>query len=547
LKQSSSIRILTEETINQIAAGEVVENPAAVVKELVENAIDAGSSAIYIEVKGGGFQQIVVADDGKGMSSDDAVLCFERHATSKIAHIDDLASLRSMGFRGEALASIAAIARVEMTTAEEEGTGVQVLITAGKIESVVPAPRRKGTTFAVRSLFFNVPARKKFQKQAAASQAEIHRLVISLALAHPEVGFELVFQEAAVLKVSPADLQRRMEDLFQGSFLREKLKIEGEERGYRLHGFIGTAADHRLNRTGQHLFVNSRPIFSSQVSRVVKEAYGERLASDRYPVFVLHLQVPAPLIDVNVHPQKKEVRFQEHDVIRRVVLQSVQKAFVPIQPEFTPPPVFFDEPAPLRFREEAPQESVLFQQEEVIGVFDHYLLLDGSTVEGCKEGIVFVDLHKAEVEVVCEKQAQSQGLLLPLPIELTAVEIEKLQEKKEELARLGFVVQESGKRAILVEAIPSFVEEDDVKDLIVLVLESEEEFLTLSRKAARFALRRKKTFSLHEAIALWNRFKHLNSCGAMRELHTDEIDKFFKTDGQGAISLRRVGSSRGSD
>jgi DNA mismatch repair protein MutL len=525
----ATIHLLSSATVNQIAAGEVVENPAAVVKELVENSIDAGSTRIVVEVKGGGFQQIVVSDDGKGMSRDDAVLCFERHATSKISHIDDLSALDSMGFRGEALASIASISRVEMTTAETDGMGVRVEIAAGKVESVAPASRQRGTTFVVGSLFYTVPARKKFQKSPQASMAEIHRLVIQLALAHPEVGFELV----GLFKVEPAPLQMRLEDLFQDSFLKEKFKVEAEVGGYHIKGFIGTPAEHRPNRTGQHLFINRRPVVSSQVSYAVKLGYGERLSSDRFPVFVLHLKVPPQLIDVNVHPQKKEVRFQEYDVVKTLVQQAIASAFAPKKQDMAFPsrrPIFLDEPAPLIFREEEESVPMLFQQEEIVGVFAHYLLLDGATVKGYGKGLVFVDLRQAKEQVAYHEMGQAQGLLLPLPVELTAAEAAELRHKKGELAKIGFIMQESGKHSILVEAIPPFVQECDVVETIRLVLEADGEFPVVFKKAARFALRQKTRFTLHEAATLWNRFKQLNSREGMWELKDDEIGKFFKKD-----------------
>ena len=219
------IRVLNEGTINQIAAGEVVENPASVVKELIENSLDAGAKKIWVEIRGGGFQLIQIADDGEGMNPDDAVLCFERHATSKIAHIEDLNILSSMGFRGEALASIAAVAKVELITAQEGRHATRVEVEGGVIRSVGPGSRSRGTTISVRSLFYNVPARKKFQKSSASTTTEIHKLLFSLALAHPEVGFELTVGESLLLSVDPetdasllSNLEQRIEKVFDDSF-----------------------------------------------------------------------------------------------------------------------------------------------------------------------------------------------------------------------------------------------------------------------------------------------------------------------------------------
>ena len=540
------IRVLTEETINKIAAGEVIENPASVVKELVENAMDAGARSISIEIKGGGFQLIKITDNGSGMSSDDAILCFERHATSKIADIEDLSSLTSMGFRGEALASIASIARVDMITALQEGSGTHVEVEAGKIRCVTPAPRNQGTTFEVRSLFYNVPARRKFQKQASAATAEVHKLIIALALAHPEIGFELISNEEAVLKVAPAlgatfleKLSCRTTDLFQTSFLATKLKVNGSERDYVLEGILGTPADHRINRTGQYLFVNRRPIFSPQVTRAIKEGYGQRLNEDRYPIFVVHLSVPPALLDVNVHPQKKEVRFQEGEFIRQFVKTNVHQAFGGLAPltesiAYSFPEAKVNWDTSLTFREEPREAPVLTSHEQVIGLFEHYLLLDGSTVEGFEAGIVWVDLQKAQQLLIWhtlnqpQPEALAQGLLLPLSMELTSMEAKELPLRQKELARCGFAVECSGKEAVLIEAIPPFLDETDAVEAIRLVLESEDAFDQLSKKIARFAVRRKKSFMLQEALTLWRKFKQLNSEEAVTWTGMHVIENLFK-------------------
>ncbi len=541
------IRVLTEETINKIAAGEVIENPASVVKELVENAMDAGAQMISIEIKGGGFQLIKITDNGSGMNSDDALLCFERHATSKIADIEDLVSLTSMGFRGEALASIASIARVDLITALQDGSGTHVEVEGGKIRSVSPAPRNQGTTFEVRSLFYNVPARKKFQKQATAATAEIHKLIVTLALAHPEIGFELISNEQSVLKVAPAagtrfseKLSTRTSDLFQTSFLSTKLKANGAERDYVLEGILGTPADHRINRTGQYLFVNRRPIFSPQVTRAIKEGYGQRLNEDRYPIFVIHLTVPPALLDVNVHPQKKEVRFQEGEFIRQFVKTHVHKAFGGSEPlaqqvasySFPESRKTWDEP--LTFREEPREVPVLTSLELVIGLFEHYLLLDGSTVEGFEPGIVWIDLQKVQQQMIYhtlnqpQQEALAQGLLLPLGMELSSFEAQELHVRKAELARCGFAVECSGKQSLLIEAIPPFLDETDAVEAIRLILQSEESFPKLSEKVARFAVRRKKSFMLQEALTLWRKFKQLNSREAVTWTGINAIENFFK-------------------
>jgi DNA mismatch repair protein MutL len=546
------IRILTEDTINKIAAGEVIENPASVVKELVENALDAGARHLTIEIKGGGFQLIKITDDGSGMGSDDALLCFERHATSKISRIDDLASLNSMGFRGEALASIASIARIDLITSLQDGQGTHVEIEAGKIGSVSPAPRQRGTTFEVRSLFYNVPARRKFQKQASAAAAEVHKLTVTLALAHPEIGFELISNEQKILKVPAAEglffqqLQKRIADLFQNSFLATKLQLEGSERDYTLQGILGTPADHRINRTGQYLFVNRRPIFSPQVARAIKEGYGERLNEDRYPIYVVHLNVPASLLDVNVHPQKREVRFQEGEFLKAFVKKHVHQAFSGSAPICQPLPAHsahpFPDPresfesweAPLSFREQQEEPSILDDQEQIVGLYDHYLIIDGSTVAGYEPGLVWVDLQRVHQQLIWHSlnKPQSptlpQGLLIPLAMELSSMEAQEIVHRKENFSRCGFALELSGKQNALVEAIPPFLDETDAIEAIRIILQSEDDFPKLSEKIARFAIRRKKTFMLQEALALWRSFKPLKSREGITWIGMNAIENFFK-------------------
>jgi len=372
-------------------------------------------------------------------------------------------------------------------------------------------------------------------------------LVISLALAYPEIGFELQSNEQTVLKISPAlgetfleKISHRTTDLFQTSFIANKLQLKGAEKGYVLEGIIGTPADHRVNRTGQYLFVNRRPIFSPQVARAIKEGYGQRLDEERYPIFVLHLQVPPTLLDVNVHPQKREVRFQEGEFIRQFVKTNVHQVFGGSAPLAGPIPAFsfpesrvtWDEP--LSFREEPGEAPVFTSHEQVIGLFEHYLLLDGSTVEGYQPGVVWVDLQKVQQQLIWhtlnqpQPESLAQGLLLPLGMELTSVEAQAFSHHQSELTRLGFAVECSGKQSLLIEAIPPFLDETDAVEAIRLVLQSEEVFSDLSEKVARFAVRRKKTFMLQEALTLWRKFKHLNLSEGITWIGMHAIENLFK-------------------
>lgn len=296
---------LPETVINQISAGEVVENPASIVKELVENSLDAGANAIHVEIVGGGQELIRVEDDGCGMSSEDALLSLERHATSKLKSIDDLQTLGTMGFRGEALAAISSVSQFELMTSD--GTGTKVVCEGGRIVKAEPCARNRGTTIEIRSLFFNTPARKKFQKSASACAAAVTKTMETIVLAHPEIAFTLKVHGKTTIKTRPASWKERIGEIV--GILEHEVKFEGN--GVAIAGLIGAPAKAMINRSGQYLYINRRPIFSPLISRAVKDGFGTRIAEHEFPPFVLFLEIPADEVDVNVHPQKKEARFRD--------------------------------------------------------------------------------------------------------------------------------------------------------------------------------------------------------------------------------------------
>lgn len=332
---SSKIRVLSEHTINQIAAGEVVENPSSVVKELVENSLDAGATEICVEIQGGGRQLIRITDNGCGMSSDDALLCLERHATSKIRALDDIYALSTMGFRGEAIPSIAAISKFTLITCQSDALeGTMVVIDGGKILQCCPVARSPGTTIEVKALFFNVPVRKKFQKSPAYDTNEILKILNAIALGYPHIKFQLISNQQSLFSTPKVryecsfeeKLKQRIESILGSDFAAATLPIQGQEEECFLFGFIGMPAYTRHNRTGQSLFINKRAVTSPLISFAVREGYGTALMTNRHPVYVLHLTVPGELIDVNVHPQKREVRLRNESAIRAMIIRSVEHA-----------------------------------------------------------------------------------------------------------------------------------------------------------------------------------------------------------------------------
>ncbi|CAN5499262.1 DNA mismatch repair endonuclease MutL [soil metagenome] len=324
---ANKIRVLPDNLANQIAAGEVVERPASVVKELVENSIDAGGKRIQIDIELGGRRLMRISDDGSGMSRDDAILAFERHATSKIRTADDLARIATLGFRGEALASIASVAKVELTTkTDNEIAATRVVIEGGRLLDVKDAARDTGTTISVRDLFFNTPARRKFMRSEATENYHLTTIVTHYALAHPEIAFTLTNNGREVLRVSPAkDLRERAFQVFGGGLLDSLLPVNGgREYVARVTGFVSAPRERRTTRDAQYFFVNNRFVRDKTIAGGLLEGYRSVLPHGVYPVAFLFLEMPLEEIDVNVHPAKTEVRFRRGEAVKDVIAEAVR-------------------------------------------------------------------------------------------------------------------------------------------------------------------------------------------------------------------------------
>ena len=344
----SKIRVLADHVANQIAAGEVVERPASVAKELVENSIDAGAKRITIEIEAGGRRLLKVSDDGEGMVRDDAVLAFERHATSKIRVTEDLAAIGTLGFRGEALASIASVAKVELTTCTEDAkAATRVTIDGGRMRDVKDAAHPRGTTIAVRDLFFNIPARRKFLRSEATETYHLTNLVTHYALAHPEIAFTFVNNGREVVRAAPAkDLRERAYQIFGSEFLENLLEVNsGDVQVARVSGFVSAPRDRRTSRDSQYLFVNRRFVRDRMIGRALSEGYRSILPHGVYPAALLFIETPLEEVDVNVHPAKTEVRFRRQAAVIDAVREAVRTALAsasyvpPQEPPRIPEPI----------------------------------------------------------------------------------------------------------------------------------------------------------------------------------------------------------------
>jgi DNA mismatch repair protein MutL len=474
------VRLLPEHVANQIAAGEVVERPASVVKELVENALDADAHQIRVTIKAGGRSAVIVADDGWGMSRDDALLALERHATSKIAQAEDLARIRSLGFRGEAVPSIAAVSRFTLTTRERGAlSGTQIEIAGGKILSVQDTGTAEGTTVEVRNLFFNLPARRKFLRTEPTEQAHVEHIVTVCALAHPAVTFRLVVDDREKFHLAPVQrLMDRLRELY-GPQLAEQLLPVSQDGAVRVTGFVGKPGISRADRSQQHVFVNGRPVESKGINYALREGYHTALMRGQFPVTFLFVEIDPELVDVNIHPAKREVRFRDEFAVRQAVMDAVRAALVPSGHPFRPvpnlgwPSALAPPPSPTLPTREVPMPELLpapapapateVETDDgrwrVLGVIGKlYVLIESP------EGLVLMDQHAAHERVLFEKMlkdlasetAPAQTLLLPVTLELEARDATFLQANLKTLHKLGLGVREFGERTFLVDAVPPY-------------------------------------------------------------------------------------------
>jgi DNA mismatch repair protein MutL len=328
----SKIRVLPDSLANKIAAGEVVERPASIVKELIENSIDAGARRIEVAVESGGRRLIRVSDDGEGMSRDDAILAFERHATSKIKTAEDLDAIMTLGFRGEALASIASVAKVRLRTQREgEVAGTEVEISGGRLLNVRDIAFSRGAEFEIRDLFFNVPARRKFLKTEATESYHVANLMTHYALANSQLSFTLTNNNRESLRVTPAaDLRERAYQIFGGEFIGDLIEVLAESGEMRARGFVSSPSATRTNRDSQYFFINGRYVRDKIIGKALSEAYRAMIPAGVYPSAMLFVELPPHEVDVNVHPAKTEVRFMRgtivHDLIRDAVRAAIGSA-----------------------------------------------------------------------------------------------------------------------------------------------------------------------------------------------------------------------------
>lgn len=501
------IKILSPEVAQKIAAGEVIERPFSVVKELVENSLDAGATMIRVDLIDGGKRLIKVEDNGSGMSEEDLLLCFERQATSKITHLEDLERIATLGFRGEALASIDAVSRIVLKTSEG-GVGFKVEREGGRLLRFSEGAYPRGTSVEVRDLFFNLPVRRKFLRSAQSELALIARYIIVTALAFPEVAFSLTHGHRQLLNCPAVKTRReRFYQLFGHEALERMLELDWQEGVYRISGFLSRPPNGVADRQKQQYYVNCRPVRDRIIAAAIQQAVKGWYEKDSYPEIYLFLTLPFNEVDVNVHPTKAEVRFRDSGVVFHLCLKAIEEA---LTKEAKAKEVYVRTSIKeIKEVKEVGRENKIFdgikqvnEKEEPITIFEEkwksesinrseekertwqilgqYLNL--YIVVSDEEGLLIIDQHNAHERILYEKYVElkrTHGFtrrqsLFPLIMELSVAEMAHLEENKGVLEDFGFEVENLGGRSVLLRSFPDFLEEEEARQIFLAFLGAEE-------------------------------------------------------------------------
>ncbi len=520
------IKLLPDQLINQIAAGEVVERPSSVVKELVENSLDAGASHVKVALEKGGKRAMRVIDDGEGMTATDLALALQRHATSKIASIDDLQRVLTMGFRGEALPSIASVARLDLASKHATADhGWSVRVRRGEVSDPEPSPVRQGTRVSVEDLFYNVPARRKFLRAERTEFNHIDLLLRRFALARFDVAFELEHNGKSVSALPPVtddmEQERRLQRVMGKEFLEHVIPIDEDRGGIGLHGWVAEPRYNRAQADRQFFFVNGRAVRDRVIAHAVRSAFQDVLYHGRHPAFVLFLQLPPEAVDVNVHPQKHEVRFREARMVHDFLFSSLHRALAATGSGAVRPGagLITEEDSAVRaersgFGAEVNQRGISLPVREQLGAYAQVLGVGQASglsalsrqgeqngeeasheeipplgfaiaqlhgvyvLSQNKHGLVLTDMHAAHERITYEQlktrysegEIKGQRLLVPLDVQVSETEANLAETRFDDLAGLGLVVDRSGPESLLLREVPALLSRSDAAQLLRDVL-----------------------------------------------------------------------------
>jgi DNA mismatch repair protein MutL len=481
------IKVLAAEVVSKIAAGEVIERPASVVKELIENSLDAGATQIAVEAQGGGVELIKVSDNGTGIPASEVELAFHRYATSKIGNLDDLEKISSLGFRGEALPSIAAVAEVEISTQTSSGPiGSYMYLKKGEVVRSESRARSQGTTVTVHRLFRYFPARLKFLKSVNTENSHIAHLVSQYALAFPEVKFSLVLDNRQSLRTTGnGDLSEVVSEIYGSELAQRMLKVEQKDALAKVSGLTSPPSLARSNRNYLSFFVNRRWVHSPLLARATEEAYRGLLMDGQHPIAVINISLPAQELDVNIHPAKAQIKFCHEQTVFSSVQKAIEEALartpiasskaVPFSVSSgqwqSPRMIMDNEPAFVVAQLPALELPIL----RILGqLVNTYIIAEGP------DGLYLIDQHAAHERILydrilaqwSQKEVEVQGLLQPITIEFSPREEETLKTSKEFLAEFGFAIEPFGNRSYLIRTIPALVARANIIEIISALLDS---------------------------------------------------------------------------
>jgi DNA mismatch repair protein MutL len=557
----SAIRVLPQLLVSQIAAGEVVERPASVLKELLENSVDAGAQAITVLLESGGIKRVQVEDDGAGIARDELPLALARHATSKIASLEDLEGVSTMGFRGEALASIASVSRLSITSRTREAPhGAAITAEGAQVGEVQPAARTQGTTVAVADLYFNTPARRKFLRSDATEFGHCDEVFRRIALAHAETAFLLKHNGRVSHVLRAQQPGERAAAVIGDGFLSNSNPLDAQGGSLRLHGRAGTPQAHG----GQYFFVNGRYVRDRLLTHAVREAYSQLLHGERQPAYVLFLEIDPRGVDVNVHPAKTEVRFRDPRAVHQFVYHALQRALSPSAAEAPvsyavvsgqrPLQAAFGLAQPVAAYESFMKVEPLPASEKAPPLGYALAQLHGVYILAQNEaGLVLIDMHAAHERLVMEKlkanldagAVQRQSLLVPAVLQAEALDVATAEENREALERLGLELSVSGPNELAVRAAPAPLAGGDIVGLARGVLGEIREYGAsqvlssrrdelLATMACHAAVRANRALSIVEMNALLREMEETERSGSCNhgrptwyQLTMRDLDRLF--------------------
>ena len=587
------IKVMDELLANKIAAGEVVEKCASVVKELVENSIDANSNEIKIDLIEAGTKEIKVTDNGIGMEKDDAVLAFQRHATSKLKTEDDLYHIETLGFRGEALASIASVSKVTLKTCKNE-VGTTVEIQGGKIISVENSDARTGTSISVRELFYNTPARLKHLKSLYTELANITDYINKLALSHPDIRFVLTNNDNIILNTDGrGNLLKTIKDIYGINVAKKMLNVSAENKDFMINGYISLPEIHRSNRNAMVILVNGRIVRNTELNRVINDAYHAYKPDNRYPVVVLNIEVDPSLVDVNIHPTKMDIKFSNMEDLCKLIKDMVRdnitgRNLIPIIKELPKKANKEDVQVNLNLVREEKVQTELFENEEAKGLFEEQELLlntdliseeetpyEEHKIEPLPElypvglvhgtyiicqnelGMYLIDEHAAKERINYENFLEKLGkpsqdkisLLFPITIELSTSDYVILKENMNILEENNIEAEEFGVNSIIIKAHPTWIprgfEEKVLNNLVEQVIQKQKDFRiekfneeAIKMLSCKMAIKANTNMSLEEMENIINDLRKCknpyNCCHGRPSIifySRGELDKMFKRSG----------------